>query len=259
MGTLILFSALVIFAYMTIWWQIALYKKRNDVADVAWGIGFVTVAVCLYAKYGVNGARTYLVLGMVAAWGLRLAIHIALRHNSKAEDGRYQAMAAGWKHKTLQSYTNVFLSQGFFLLLVAMPILLFFGYYSQTIQWYNYVGLGVWVMGFLFEAIGDYQLAQFIKLPKNKGKIMRYGLWRYTRHPNYFGEISLWWGFYLFTAITPFWYVGLFGPITITFLILGVSGIPMLERRYKGNNAYKDYQKTTSAFFPMLPKPMRHK
>lgn len=254
MAEIVLFSVLAIGIYMTTWWLYALLRKRNDIADVAWGLGFVTLAVALFIRGDNVSSKTYLLLSMVLAWGVRLAVHIGLRHRSKPEDGRYQAMRKGWKYPRLQSYTHVFLTQGFFMLLVASPILLFFNDNAQELHWYNFVGLAIWLVGFLFEAVSDYQLAQFIKNQKNKGKIMRYGLWRYTRHPNYFGEISLWWGFYIFTLFTPFWYLGLIGPATITWLIIGVSGIPMLEKRYKGNADYQAYQKTTSAFFPLPPK-----
>lgn len=239
---------------MSAWWLYAQVHKRNDVADIAWGIGFIVLAASLYIREGAQDNKATIALGMVAAWGIRLAVHIAVRHQGKPEDGRYQAMREGWKYPLFQSYIFVFMTQGLFLLLVTAPIMLLFYDTDRSLAWYNYTGIAVWAVGLLFEAIGDYQLAQFIKNPANKGKIMRYGLWSYTRHPNYFGEISLWWGFYLFTLFTPYWLVGLVGPITITCLIIGVSGIPMLEKRYKGNKEYERYQKTTSAFFPMLPK-----
>ncbi len=239
---------------MTLWWLYALVKNRNDVADVAWGLGFVTLAVALSLKTGGLDTKSLIALVMVILWGTRLAIHIGMRHRGKPEDGRYQTMRKKWKYPALQSYTNVFLSQSFFMLLIAAPIILLFGGGSVELQWYNLIGVGIWAIGLTFETIGDYQLTQFVKNPRNKGKVMMSGLWHYTRHPNYFGEISLWWGFYIFTLFTPYWYIGLVGPVTITFLILGVSGIPMLEKRYKGNEEYERYQKTTSAFFPLPPR-----
>lgn len=239
---------------MTLWWGISVLIKRNDIADVAWGLGFVTLSLALFFYTGSPNVKTYIVLCMVGIWGVRLATHIALRHRGKPEDKRYQIMSETWKYKRVQAYLSVFLSQGFFLLLVATPIVLFFFDKQPILHWYNLLGIAIWIFGFLFEAIGDYQLAKFITNPSKKGKIMRYGLWSYTRHPNYFGEISSWWGFYLFTLFTPFWYLGIIGPITITFLILGVSGIPMLEKHYEGNSEYDQYKKTTSAFFPLPPK-----
>lgn len=253
MATIILISILTVFVFMTVCWIGALIKKRNDIADVAWGLGFIVLTVVLFLQSNTN-LKTYVLLFMVMVWGIRLAVHIGLRHRGKPEDKRYAKMREGWKYKTLQSYTHVFLTQGFFLLLVGTPIMLFFLEPQPIIQWYNWVGLIIWGFGFLYEAISDYQLTKFIKNPLNKGTIMRYGLWRYTRHPNYFGEITSWWGLYVFTLFTPFWYLGIIGPITITLLILGVSGIPMLEKHYEGNSEYDEYKKTTSAFFPLPPK-----
>ena len=254
MATIIVLSILTIFVYLTLFWIFALIQKRNDIADVAWGMGFIVLTLVLFLQSNSIGTKAIFLLCMVIIWGGRLAIHIALRHRGKPEDKRYQTMRESWKYKRLQSYTHVFLTQGFFLLLVATPIILFFLDSKSLLQWFNLIGLALWAFGFLFEAISDYQLTQFIKNPLNKGKIMRYGLWRYTRHPNYFGEITCWWGFYVFTLFTPFWYLGIIGPITITLLILGVSGIPMLEKHYEGNQEYDAYKKTTSAFFPLPPK-----
>lgn len=239
---------------MSLWFGVAFFRKRNDVADIAWGLGFMTLAVALFSSYSDFSSKHIVGLAMVSIWAIRLAVHIAVRHNGKPEDGRYIEMRKKWKYKTLQSYTNVFLSQGFFMLLVALPIVLFFFDSESAWSTVTYAGLVIWTVGIFFEAVGDYQLAKFIKNTANKGKIMRYGLWKYTRHPNYFGEISLWWGFWLFTYGTSNWAYGIIGPLTITFLIIGISGIPMLERRYKGNKEYEKYQKTTSAFFPLPPK-----
>ena len=238
---------------MTLWYIVALYSGRNDIADIAWGLGFATLTAALFLRADSNEVKNYLVLAMVLIWGFRLAIHIGSRALGKSEDGRYISMREGWKYKKLQAYTNVFISQGFFLLLVSAPIILYFFDSSQEILWFNLIGLFIWVYGIFFEAVGDYQLKKFLKTKKD-GQIMKSGLWKYTRHPNYFGEISAWWGFFLFVAVTPYWYIALIGPITITYLILGVSGIPMLEKRYRGNKKYEAYQHTTSAFFPLPPK-----
>lgn len=250
----LLTSMLVVFVFMTVVFVIAQYKKRNDIADIAWGLGFVLIAITLFLKAPEVTSKSWLIVMMVAVWGVRLAVHIQVRHKGKPEDGRYQAMRQKWKHPVVQSYLNVFLAQGFFMLLVALPILLFFSSSPGTLKWYNFIGFAVWLTGFLFEAIGDYQLAQFLRKKTKQQVVMDYGLWRYTRHPNYFGEVSLWWGVYLFVLPVPLWVLGLLGPLTITYLIIGVSGIPMLEARYKGNKAYERYQKTTSAFLPLPPR-----
>lgn len=251
MGEIVLYSALIVIFYMSIWFCIAQVKKRNDIADIAWGIGFFTVTFALYLRQDATSLKAFILLCMVGLWASRLALHIAIRQEHKPEDARYVAMKEKWRFKTLQAYTNVFLSQGVFMLMVAAPIILYFSNMTTNMTVLNFVGLAIWIIGLFFEAVGDYQLSVFLKNPKNKGKIMRYGLWRYTRHPNYFGEISLWWGLWLFTGFGNYWVFGLLGPVTITVLILGISGIPMLEKRYKGNKEYEQYQKTTSAFFPL--------
>ncbi len=251
----IIFSALVVLVFMIFWYITALVRKRNDIADVAWGLGFVTIAWANFIRSDMHDDfRTWLTLALVTVWGIRLALHIGSRHFSHdEEDGRYVDMRKKWKYEKIQSFTNVFLSQGFFMLLVATPIMLFFFETPTELAWFNCIGLALWVFAFTFEAVGDYQLKQFIKT-KEKGEIMKQGLWKYTRHPNYFGEIMSWWGFFIFTLFTPYWYVGIIGPLTITYLILGVSGIPMLEKRYKGNKDYEQYKEETNAFFPWFPK-----
>ncbi len=255
-GSIVVFSSVVILSYFTLFYASAVIRKRNDIADVAWGLGFTTLAWALFIRSGFEvDTRTIITLLMVSLWGVRLATHIGQRHFlHKEEDGRYQDMRKKWSNPLLRSYTDVFLTQSFFMLLVSAPIILFFYDASTPLQWFNIVGLVIWVVGFVFEAVGDYQLKMFIKHDKKDGKIMKSGLWQYTRHPNYFGEISLWWGFFIFTLFTPYWYIGIIGPLTITYLIIGVSGIPMLEKRYKGNKEYEKYQETTNAFFPAPPK-----
>ncbi len=254
MGTIVLYSVILMFAYMSSWFVYAQVVKRNDVADIAWGLGFIYLTWSLFYLTGIYSAKTSLLLIMVSLWGIRLALHISTRHKGKQEDKRYQAMRSKWSRPVLQSFTNVFMAQGFFLLLVATPLMLFFHENRPLLQWYNFIGLCIWIIGFFFESVSDFQLAQFIKNTDNKGKIMQSGLWKYSRHPNYFGEISQWWGIFLFLIPFPYWIIGAIGPITITVLILGVSGIPLLEKHYKGNKAYEKYQKQTSAFFPAPPK-----
>lgn len=163
-------------------------------------------------------------------------------------------MKEKWKHPKREAFPRVFLVQAGFLLIVAAPIIVAANAESSVLHWYNGLGVTLWLVGFVFEAVGDWQLAEFKKKAENKGRVMRFGLWRYTRHPNYFGEVTQWWGVFLVILFVPYWYVGLIGPVTITFLILGVSGIPMLEKGYEGNSEYDDYKQTTSAFFPLPPK-----
>ncbi len=144
--------------------------------------------------------------------------------------------------------------QGLLLLLISAPIIIMGGRGKDSIGIISLVGLMVWIVGFFFEAIGDYELKQFISKPTNKGKLMQSGLWRYTRHPNYFGEVTQWWGIWLVSyGVTGFFW-GIIGPLTISILILKVSGIPLLEKKYVGNKEFDKYKEQTSKFFPLPPR-----
>ena len=249
-----LFSILVIFCYMTLWFIISVLKKRSDVADIAWGLGFVVLA---WSLYSLNTDNTMLLLAslLISIWGLRLSSHIFLRNRKKDEDYRYQEMRQKWgKWAAPRTYLQVFMLQGGLLLLISAPLIGFAMYPNNALTPIIYVGLGIWLIGFMFEVIGDSQLRAFIKDPQNKGKIMQYGLWRYTRHPNYFGEVTQWWAVWLLGyGLTSFFWT-IIGPLTITFLILKVSGIPLLENKYAGNKQYEKYKRRTSMFIPWAPK-----
>ncbi|MEI6411569.1 MAG: DUF1295 domain-containing protein [Bacteroidota bacterium] len=246
-------AAALIFGYMTLWFFFSLIKKRNDVADIAWGLGFVVI--CLYRvlthPIWPISALVYL---LVAVWGLRLAVHIAQRSKGKEEDFRYQKWRKEWgRFFVLRSYLQVYLLQGFFMLLISLPILMVGFAKTQHLNAFSIIGLIVWLIGFAFEAIGDYQLSVFLKHRKNKADIMQTGLWKYTRHPNYFGEVLIWWGIFIITLPLQNGFWGIISPLTITFLLLYVSGIPMLEAKYKDNEQFQDYKRRTSAFFPKRP------
>jgi steroid 5-alpha reductase family enzyme len=267
-------AGLLIFVMMSIFFLYALLKKRNDIADIIWGIGFIIVAwFTLYSfgfrvqflpeVYGPLKIQSLLVAGMVTLWGVRLATHIALRNAHKEEDFRYAQWREQWgKWFIPRSYLQIFMLQGFLMLLISLPVISVMVFGGTTISVLTGVGFCIWLIGFLFESVGDYQLKKFIANPENKGKIMTSGLWSYTRHPNYFGEVTGWWGVYIatvpvFTLVqaVPYLYIlTLVGPLTITFLILKVSGIPMLEKKYDSNIEFQEYKKRTSAFFPWFPK-----
>jgi steroid 5-alpha reductase family enzyme len=258
-------TALLILGYVTLWFIVSLIKKRNDVADIAWGLGFIVICLFLFATQPPTPISA-LVYGLVTLWGLRLAIHIGRRSAGKAEDFRYKNWREEWGDSFLiRSYLQVYILQGFFMLIIALPILVVGTASPQSCLWldgsfapyigtFTVIGGVLWVIGFAFEAIGDYQLSVFIKNKRDKNDIMQTGLWRYTRHPNYFGEVLLWWGIFIITLPLQHGFWGIISPLTITFLLLYVSGIPMLEAKYKGNAAFEDYKRRTSAFFPMPPK-----
>ena len=250
-----LIQLLVIFFYAGTWFIIGVIKGRNDVADIAWGGGFICAALTALLTGGQAEGRTLLVFLLVTVWGLRLMLHISFRNHGKPEDHRYQNWRREWgDNYLLRSFLQVFILQGFLLLVISIPVTYTIFRNGPPLGFYDGLGFCIWLFGFLFEAIGDFQLLQFKKDPANKGCIMKIGLWRYTRHPNYFGEVTLWWGIFFICLGVPgsFWTV--IGPLTITYLILKVSGTPLLEKKYMDNLEYAEYIKQTSSFFPLPPK-----
>jgi len=251
---LIIQSALIIFGYATLWFVFSLIAKRNDIADIAWGIGYMILCV-FYLLTTELSARAVLLYILVFIWGVRLALHIYIRNRGKKEDFRYKKWRQDWgKSFYLRSYLQVYLFQGLFLLLIISPVTVVSANQQTALNWLDFVGIGVWLIGFYFEAIGDYQLSRFINNPANKGKIMQSGLWKYTRHPNYFGEVTIWWGVFLIALSSPFGVYTIIGPLTITFLLLFVSGVPLLEKKYKDDTRYQEYADRTSKFFPLPPR-----
>lgn len=246
---------LVLFVYMSLWFLVSLLRKRNDVADVAWGLGFVLLAWYSFFLSPDSSLRGLLVGILVSIWGLRLAWHIHERNKGKAEDYRYLAWREEWgKWFYLRSYLQVYILQGAFLFLIVSPVLLINRNVGAGLGLLDLLGVVVWLFGFYFEAVGDAQLARFIKNPDNKGKLMQDGLWTYTRHPNYFGEVTQWWGLWLVALSVPNGWLSIVGPITITVLILKVSGIPMLEKKMQENPEFESYKKRVSIFFPLPPR-----
>lgn len=247
--------AAVLFLYMTVWFVISLIKKRNDVADVAWGLGFVLMTWMSFYISGGSSIRGVLVGILVTIWGLRLAWHIHTRNKGKTEDYRYLAWRKEWgEWFFLRSYLQVYILQGIFLFLIALPVLLINRSMGSALGILDFLGIAVWLVGFYFETVGDAQLAKFMKNPANKGKLIQTGLWAYTRHPNYFGEVTQWWGIWLIALSVTNGLFGIIGPITITFLILKVSGIPLLEKRMTEKPEFAQYKRRVSIFLPLPPR-----
>jgi steroid 5-alpha reductase family enzyme len=231
----LIYSAILIWVYMTVWYLVSIVKKRNDIADTAWGLGFILITIF---NFVFNPSEKLLIsLVLISVWGTRLALHVYNRNKNKKEDYRYQQ----WKNN---AYLKVFMTQGFFMWLITWPIINSTG----VMKLFNIMGILIWLVGFYFEATADKQLKKFIANPNNRGKIMQNGLWAYSRHPNYFGEVTMWWGIWLVNLNTNWWTI--IGPLTITFLILKVSGVPLLERKYEGNKEYENYKKRVSVFIP---------
>lgn len=234
---------------------LAIWKKDNTVADMSWGLGFITLAITSILVSSVVPLRLVLVTALVLLWGVRLTSHIFARHRGQTEDYRYQQWRHDWgKQWLLRSYLQVFLLQSVLCCVIGLPILLVAITAPARLTGWELLGVLVWLVGYFFEVVGDAQLAAFKKDPVHKGQLMTTGLWRYTRHPNYFGEATMWWGIWLIAVTAPAAWWGVISPLTITFLLLKVSGVPLLEKKYEGRADFAEYKRTTSVFIPWFPK-----
>lgn len=245
--------AITLLCYMSFWFAISVIKKRNDVADIAWGLGFVLMAWLSFCLTGYS-FKAFLVNSLVTVWGLRLAWHIYHRNRNKPEDSRYLEWRKTWSNFYLRSFLQVFFLQGIFIFMISLPVIFINHSISQGFSIFETIGILVWGVGFYLESTGDRQLKEFISDPENKGKLMDKGLWRYSRHPNYFGEVTQWWGIFIVAVSIPGSLFTIIGPLTITILILFVSGIPLLEKKYSGRPDFEEYKKRTSIFIPLPPR-----
>lgn len=229
-------------------------KDRYDIADIAWGPSFIVTAwISLILARQPLGWQQILPVVLVTLWGLRLSWHILRRFQRSSGDPRYLAMVAGWKqHKQLQTYFRIFFSQELLMLLISTPVILAVTH-ASTVLVAVVLGTLVWLVGFVFESVADRQLALFLANPAHKGALLTSGLWAHSRHPNYFGEVTQWWGLAIIALGSPFGYVGMLGAALITLLITKVSGIPLVEARYKGRKDWEEYAGRVRALLP-LPK-----
>ena len=247
----------VILGLMTLLWLLSLALKNASIVDIFWGTGFVIVTWVIFLLTPVGFATRQLLLNLlVTIWGLRLSLHIFTRNWGKPEDFRYQvwrkeAGAAWW----WRSYFKVFFLQGVILWIVAAPLLAAqISAQPDHLAWLDYLAIPLWSTGFFFEVMGDWQLAHFKANPANKGKVLNTGVWRYTRHPNYFGDAAQWWAYYLLALAAGGWWT-IFSPILMTTLLMRVSGVTLLEKTLKEEKpGYKEYVETTSEFIPWFPR-----
>ncbi|MDT8273562.1 MAG: DUF1295 domain-containing protein [Desulfomonilia bacterium] len=247
----LLTAAVILFVFVTAVFLLALKQQDNSIADVAWGLGFIVVAWSTLIITGSFTPRQLIASLLILIWGLRLSIRIHLRNRGKGEDVRYRKWRKEWgKSFVIRSYLQVFLLQGGILLLNIMPVLFINTYDARALGLVDAVAVLLWILGFCFEAISDWQLDRFISDPGNRGKIMDQGLWRYSRHPNYFGEVTMWWALYIMALSVPWGWASIIGPLTITYTILYVSGVPLTEKLMKDNPGFADYKRRTSVFIP---------
>lgn len=252
---LFLATGLALLAMMTLLWLVSLLLQNASIVDIFWGIGFAVVTWLAFALAPGYLPRKQLAAALVTIWGLRLAYHIARRNWRQGEDFRYstwrQANEARW---WWFSFFQVFLLQGVLMWIISAPLLA-----AQTSGFpailtpLDMIGALLWALGFLIESSADLQLARFRSNPANKGKLLATGLWRFSRHPNYFGEAVLWWGFYIIALAAGYgWTV--FSPTLMTWLLVRVSGVALLERSMQSKPGYAEYMRRTSPFIPWFPK-----
>jgi len=247
----------VVLVLLTALWAVSVAVRDTSIVDVFWGSGFVVVAWVTYALADGSADRRLLLAVLTTVWGLRLTIHLARRNLGHGEDPRYTRMreraGARWP---LRSLFVVFWLQGVLLWFVSLPVQV--GGHDPTpagLTWLDGVGVAVWAVGLFFETVGDHQLTRFRADPQSRGQVMDHGLWRYTRHPNYFGDFAVWWGIYLvaLAAGSPWWTV--VGPVVMSVLLIRVSGAALLEQGMrKRRPGYEDYVARTSGFFPWPPR-----
>ena len=246
---------LLISCYFTVFFIVGTLIKNNSIVDIGWGIGFVIVAWFVLLRDPQILLGQFILTLLITIWGLRLFYYIAIRNYRKKEDFRYAGMRKAWgKWVIPRAFFQVYLLQGVFLYLISLSVVLVSRQSNRTDLPLLIVGIMVWLVGFYFEAVGDYQLKAFISKQENKGKIMMAGLWRYTRHPNYFGEAIMWWGIFLLAFSSGASLLALISPIIITLLLLFVSGVPLLENSMKKKPGFDEYARSTNIFFPWFPK-----
>jgi steroid 5-alpha reductase family enzyme len=251
-----LFGGLFVLGLMTSLWLVSLVLKNSSIVDIFWGAGFVLLA-WFYFAYSPDGylPRKLLVTSLVTLWGLRLSFYILWRNWGKPEDFRYQV----WRRESgriwwWKSYFQVFILQGLLMWVISTPLLAAqMGSLPGRFTALYIAGAIVWGIGFFFETAGDLQLVAFKSDPANKGRVMDRGVWRFTRHPNYFGDSAQWWGFFLLAAAAGGWWT-IFSPLLMTSLLLRVSGVALLEKSLETRPGYKEYVERTSAFIPWFPR-----
>ncbi|GAA2802833.1 DUF1295 domain-containing protein [Crossiella cryophila] len=255
LNLLISLGALLVLLGVT--FLISVTRRRYDIIDGFWGAGFAAVALvslCLSAGHGVLWQRA-LITALTVVWGLRLAWHILRRNHGQPEDKRYvELMAKATGNPLAHLVKRVYLPQGAVLWFVSLPVQI--GQYAQPVSTLlTVLGVAVWAIGFGFEAVGDAQLKRFKSDPGNKGQVMDSGLWRYTRHPNYFGDAAIWWGLYLLACQSWPGAATVLSPVLMTYVLTRRTGKALLERHLLvSRQGYRDYVRRTSGFFPLPPK-----
>jgi steroid 5-alpha reductase family enzyme len=235
---------------------VAKIVQKHSVIDTTWGLLFVTIAIVVFVGSSGHGCdlRRWLLLLLPGVWGLRLAQHIGRRTIGRPEDPRYEQLLNKAKgNPDLYALRMIYLLQGILAFVIASPILVG-GFEAQRVGVLAWIGVALWVIGVFFEAVGDAQMERFRRDPANKGKVIDVGLWRYTRHPNYFGDACVWWGIFLVAADALPGVVTIYAPLIMTLLLTMGSGARILEKHLSAREGWDEYAARTSRFFPRPPR-----
>lgn len=234
-------------------WLVSLWKRDVSIVDAFWSLMILLAGLVYLWQTAATGPRALLLLVLALVWALRLSGYIVWRNWGEGEDRRYQTIRRNNQpHFAFKSLYLIFGFQALLAWLVSLPLLAAITG-GAPVGWLDYMGIALWLVGMGFEALGDYQLARFKRDPANRGKVMDRGLWRYTRHPNYFGEFCIWWGFFAIALSAGGWW-SVVSPLLMSFLLLRFSGVALLEADIGDRRpAYRDYIRRTNAFFPGPP------
>lgn len=256
---LLLIGLLVALSLPSLTWIVSLFRGDVSIVDSLWSLIFLAISLTWFLAHEYATQRSAIVLALVTLWALRLSAYITWRNWGECEDARYQAMRRKYSPNfAFKSLFIVFLLQGVLAWIIAMPLLAAITG-SRPLNLFDAAAIMLVLFGILYESIADAQLASFKTKPGNRGRVMDTGLWRYSRHPNYFGECCLWWGFYLFAVAAGGWW-SILSPVLMTFLLLRVSGVSLLEKDIvERRPGYRDYIERTNAFIPGLPRNSQHK
>lgn len=241
----------LLFTYLFLMFLLIQLKGDTSIANFTWGGGVLLVTLYTFFVFGLNLSRQILITTVIFFWALRIIIYIYIRYTGK--DPRFK----NWKWQGVKgliiNFSWVF-GQIVMIGIMSFPAVVVNISANPALKFIDIIGLIIWITGFVFESVSDYQLLIFMRNPNNKGHVMSSGLWHYSRHPNYFGEVLMWWGVYLIALSVPYGWATVIAPITITFLLLFVTGVPMLENAMQDNPEYQEYKQKTSVFIPWFAK-----
>lgn len=241
----------IITIYFAIMVAVVQIKEDSSIANSVWSGGCLIIALYTFVMAGLYLERHVIITAMIVLWATRLVLYVYLRY--RGNDPRFQTWKQAGLSALIFNIAYIFGGQAFLMTIMSIPTILINTSIVPGLNYLDYLGMGTWAVGYFFEAVSDYQLFAFMKDPANKGRVMRSGLWHYSRHPNYFGEVVMWWGIFLLALSVPFGIYSIITPLTITTMLLFVTGIPWVEKAMDNNPEYQEYKRKTSAFIPWFP------